>query len=66
MVDEQRIQELESSLRELNRTLVGIQQALRSAARFKHQDPQKQIEGMQILIGKAAEYTPRPQGKRRR
>lgn len=65
MVDEQRMTELERAVRELNRTVVGMQNALRRAANFKHDDPQKQIEGMQILIEKAADYTPRTQGRRR-
>jgi hypothetical protein len=65
VVDDQRIVDLERAVRELNRTVVGMQNALRSAANFKHEDPQKQIEGMQILIARAAEYQPRPQGRRR-
>lgn len=66
MIDDQRIVDLERAVRELNRTIVGIQNMLRSAANFKHDDPQKQIEGMQILIAKAAEYQPRKQGRGRR
>lgn len=65
-IDEQRVIDLESAVRELNRTVVGMQQALRSAARFKHDDPQKQIEGMQVLIQRAADYAPRPQRRGRR
>lgn len=64
--DEQRINDLEREVRELNRTLVGVQNMLRSASRWSHDDPEKLVEGIQVFLGRAAEYQPRSQRKGRR
>lgn len=64
--DQYRIQQLEREVREVNRALVGVQEVLRKAANFKHDDIEKRIDGIQFLLAKAAEYTPRQQKKGRR
>jgi hypothetical protein len=63
---EERIQQLEREIREMNRALVGVQEVLRKAARFNHDDLEKRLDGIQFLLAKAAEYKPRPQQRGRR
>jgi len=65
-VDEIRISDLERQVREQNRTIIGIQNILRSAARYKHDDLATQVAGIQVLLEKAAEYQARSQRRGRR
>jgi len=64
--DQETIDELRRQVRENNRALVGVQEVLRKAANFKHDDLEKRLDGIQFLLAKAAEYSPRPQRKGRR
>lgn len=64
--EQEQIRDLEKQVRELNRALVGVQELLRKAGKFEHIDPEKRVMGIQVLLAKAAEYTPRPQRNGRR
>ena len=61
-----RIQQLESALRQKDRTIAGIQGWLRVAAEYQNDDPTKLIAGVQAALAKAAEYKGREQNKRRK
>jgi hypothetical protein len=63
---EQRVADLESQLREKDRMITGMREALRRAANYKHDDLRTQVEGIQILLAKAADYQPRQQKRRGR
>lgn len=68
-----KIQELESTIRQKDRTVEGMKHWLKVAATYKvdHLDPLdvgaawRQIEGMQAALLKAAEYQGREQNPRR-
>jgi hypothetical protein len=66
VTEQERIQQLEQQVREMNRAVVGVQEILRKAANFKHDDLEKRLDGIQFLLAKAAEYAPRQQRKGRR
>lgn len=50
------IRNLETKVASQDRTIVGLQNELIRAGRYRNEDPQKQIEGIQILLTKAGEY----------
>jgi hypothetical protein len=60
------LSDLEDALREKDRMITGMREALRRAANYRHDDLRTQVEGIQILLGKAAEYEPRRPQKRGR
>jgi uncharacterized coiled-coil protein SlyX len=65
MTLEERVADLEARVRQQDRTLVGVQNELRRAARYKHEDLPTLIAGIQVLLEKAAEYQGREQRRRR-
>jgi len=50
---------------ELEETVNKLQEELRKAGNFKHEDPNKLIEGIQFLLGRAATVKPRQRTRRR-
>ena len=63
---DQRIDALEAELRQLNRTVTGLQQELIKAGKYTHDDPAKRLEGLQWLLRRAGEYVGRNQQRGRR
>lgn len=59
------IQTLEGKVAQQDRTITGLQNELIRAGRFTHEDPQKQIEGVQVLLTRAGEYKGRKQRVKR-
>lgn len=57
MENDERIAELEREVQRLDRTIVGLQQNLIRAANYKNDNPRTLIEGIQVLLRKAGEYT---------
>ncbi len=50
---------------ELEETVTKLQEELRKAANFKNDDPNKLVEGIQFLLGRAATVKARERGRRR-
>lgn len=59
------VEALEADARQKDRTITGLQNELIKAGRYKNPDPQKQLEGVQILLTKAGEYKGRVKRVRR-
>lgn len=60
-----KIEELERKVAQQDRTIVGLQNELIRAGRFSHDDPDKKIEGIQVLLTKAGEYKGRERRNKR-
>lgn len=56
---------LERRVAELEETVNKLQEELRKAANFKHEDPKTLLEGIQFLLGRAATVKPRQRNRRR-
>lgn len=65
---EERLLEVERRERENHQILVGIQNALRIASKYKNDDVDALVAGIQAAIARGAEAKPRPQryGKKTR
>ncbi len=63
--EEQRIHELETEVRTLNRCITGMRNMIKIAAEYKNEDLETRVNGIQEALKKAAEYEPRQQGRRR-
>lgn len=62
---EAKFSELEAKIAQQDRTIIGLQNELIRAGRFTHEDSQKQLEGVQVLLTRAGEYKGRkPRTKR--
>ena len=60
-----RLIELEEKVRQQDRTIVGLQNELIRAGKYKHDNTDTRIDGIQILLQRAGEYKGREQRKRR-
>ncbi len=65
-LDEQRIRDLETEIRTLNRCITGMRNMIKIAAEYKNDDLEIRVNGIQEALKKAAEYEPRQQGRGRR
>ncbi len=58
--------QLESAIRQQDRTLAGIKHFLKVAAEYRNDDPVKRMDGIQAALKKASEYEGRSQQRGRR
>ena len=59
-----RLRELEAHLRQMDRTIAGMQHFLKIAADYVNEDPAQTMAAIQAALGKAAEYKGREQKRR--
>jgi hypothetical protein len=63
---EERVRALETELREVRSLVVRLQEELRKAANYEHEDTRTLVEGVQVFLKRAGEVRGRVQKRRRR
>lgn len=60
-----RLDELERQSAIQQNLITKLQQELIKSSKFTHDDPQKQLEGVQVFLGRAGDVKGRDKGRRR-
>ena len=60
-----RVEKAENTIQSQNRTIVGLQNELIRAGKYEHEDPKLRLDGIQVLLKRAGEYTDKRKRGRR-